>query len=709
MKVNLLLSFRNGGRCIVFTLAFVFALTSVNALAQLNKPGVLPYAASPAAPGALLDPLVAFPDGLIGLSSASPAALYSVDTTNGAAAPLVDTNGSSSLVGLSFLAGTLYGSDLISYPGSSGGFDIGSIDDTGTITFLSNQNGSSNWHGLASGEAEGRMWSIDINNGDSLTEQFPDGTVNVVGPSSIDGRGMAYDDGNSILYATGGNGLYTVNTATGVSTLVGPMDISTDGNVGLAFDECSGTLYMTAGSVTSLYTLDTSTGSASLVGPTGSTRLDGLAWNGTCEQFDKEIVAGNDIDGQDGIDLAVEVGIQEPASYDFKINYNQPDLPPVQIEDAVPAEWQVVGLVDDSLNCEFAGANKKDNGKSATLLTCLPESTEGMVTVQVDARCHGNKRNTKCKPTSCGALYLNDGAAAYELDPDTGEPVVDDEGNRLPPLLETNSLCLVAVSDLNGDGIDYSGNGDEDGDEMPDWFEACEIGTDPCDPDSDDDGYDDYIDDCPLEGPADPELGEILESDGCIRQSECSDGLDNDDNDLIDFAGGDPSCDDILDDKESVDFYYPFGPQTNVDEGDLVGWTLCDISLYESDTGDDLPAILTACDKDNLMLACRETGSSTIQLLAAAPAVDVLTDTGTGNTPHNANGTGWYFNGDFSWGFALEGDPISLNECDTENTNPELRLCWHTIQSFTVGGWRCGVNTGLNDSTAYEKLIYHAD
>jgi len=29
--------------------------------------------------------------------------------------------------------------------------------------------------------------------------------------------------------------------------------------------------------------------------------------------------------------------------------------------------------------------------------------------------------------------------------------------------------------------------------------------------------------------------------------------------------------------------------------------------------------------------------------------------TGTSNTLHDANGTGWHFDGDFSWGFADEG------------------------------------------------------
>jgi hypothetical protein len=344
------------------------------------------------------------------------------------------------------------------------------------------------------------------------------------------------------------------------------------------------------------------------------------------EDFSKEITAGNDVDEAGGIDLAVEVGIETPAAYDFIINYDQPNLPPVQIEDTVPAEWRVSGLENDSLNCEVVQANKgRKDDSSATKLVCLPGGTEGTVTVLADARCHNKRNNNKCKPTSCGALYLNNGAAAYELDPDTGEPVVDENGDRLPPLVETNSLCLVAVSDLNGGGIDYSGNGDEDGDGLLDRNEACDVGTDPCvgdsdgdgvsdfdevasgcmdplnpdtdgdtisdgneltngtDPceeDSDNDGVRDDVDNCPLEGPADPLLGEILNEDGCLRQSQCSDGLDNEPDGNTDFPA-DASCDDILDDSEdSID------PATgNVTFRDGYYWVKADYPAPRSEHG----------------------------------------------------------------------------------------------------------------------------
>ena len=156
------------------------------------------------------------------------------------------------------------------------------------------------------------------------------------------------------------------------------------------------------------------------------------------------------------------------------------------------------------------------------------------------------------------------------------------------------------------------------------------------------------------------------------------------------------------------ELYFPDGPQVNVPVSDLVGWEQCDIRPYSSSTGLALNSILSACDKDNLLLACRQTGSSTLTLLAAAPRMDVIFDTGTGNTPHAANGSGWYFNGDWSWGFAGEGDPISRNSCDVQSSNASERLCWHTHQSPS-GGWRCGTATNLNSSNAWEKIVYHAD
>ena len=129
----------------------------------------------------------------------------------------------------------------------------------------------------------------------------------------------------------------------------------------------------------------------------------------------------------------------------------------------------------------------------------------------------------------------------------------------------------------------------------------------------------------------------------------------------------------------SVAFY---GVQTDVPESSLSGWSLCYSDTY-ANSGTTLADILTACDGPNLILACRPVGSPNLSVLAHAPRADVITDTGTGNTPHDANGVGWYYNNSYSWGFAPQGDSISRNSCDTDfGGSPEKHLCWHTGGGF---------------------------
>ena len=156
--------------------------------------------------------------------------------------------------------------------------------------------------------------------------------------------------------------------------------------------------------------------------------------------------------------------------------------------------------------------------------------------------------------------------------------------------------------------------------------------------------------------------------------------------------------------------YMPVGVQTNVALSTVTGggWTQCYSSTYGTTIGSDNSIALAGCSASgNLMLAARETGSNTILLLAQAPYADVIFNVGNGNTTHNANGVEWYYSPNFSWGFAQGGDSVSRGQCDTNGTNADKRLCWHTL-SFT-GGWRAGVNTGLNQSQEFERLIFTAN
>lgn len=152
--------------------------------------------------------------------------------------------------------------------------------------------------------------------------------------------------------------------------------------------------------------------------------------------------------------------------------------------------------------------------------------------------------------------------------------------------------------------------------------------------------------------------------------------------------------------------YFPSGPQVNVPTATVTGggWTPCYTDTYQTDLEAALPDLLASCTGESLMLAARPAGSDTIALLAAASRTDVLTDTGADNTDttHTANGTAWYFNQHWSWGFAPAGESVDKSECDV--TDGDLRMCWHTVNG--AGGYRVGNHFTFGDD--YERIVYQA-
>jgi len=213
--------------------------------------------------------------------------VYHIDPGTGQATPTTTLAGGQwfSYSGASFLDGDLYASDVYHV----GDYTVGTVDlDSGAYTCVGDQHGSWNWHGLASSDAEGIVWSIDLDDGGKLKSMTADGTYTVIGPTGIDGRGLAYDDQQGILYATGGYGspgattLYTVDTTTGAATLVGSMGLDSV-LIGLAYDEVNEILYAnavdTAGdNLGRLYTVDVASGATTLVGLNHAGQIDGLAW-----------------------------------------------------------------------------------------------------------------------------------------------------------------------------------------------------------------------------------------------------------------------------------------------------------------------------------------------------------------------------------------------------------------------------------------------
>jgi hypothetical protein len=198
------------------------------------------------------------------------------------------------------------------------------------------------------------------------------------------------------------------------------------------------------------------------------------------------------------------------------------------------------------------------------------------------------------------------------------------------------------------------------------------------------------------------------DANGCTGGTTCSNGVcTNAQSNIVQCIDGDSCCPaGCAADKDCL-WYVP-GVQQNVPPAQLTGWTQCYAGLY-ADFSPSIATILSQCDKPKLLMACRQVGATNWHTLAMGPRADVTFDTGMGNTPHDANGVGWYFNDSYSWGFAPQGEPISRNSCDTQNTGSEDRICWHSGGGNINGGWRCGMNTGLNGDTTWERMVFEAD
>ncbi len=155
------------------------------------------------------------------------------------------------------------------------------------------------------------------------------------------------------------------------------------------------------------------------------------------------------------------------------------------------------------------------------------------------------------------------------------------------------------------------------------------------------------------------------------------------------------------------------GVQQNVPTSSLLGWTECFSGRY----GEDVPlsAVLQKCSGGQLLLACRQSGATSLRLAAHAPRADVLFATSGEQETHEANGVGWYHSAALAWGFAPAGEGVQLNSCDVvdsglspSGTGGDRRLCWHLSSGSLRGGWRCGREEDLNESGAFERVIFHA-
>lgn len=202
--------------------------------------------------------------------------------------------------------------------------------------------------------------------------------------------------------------------------------------------------------------------------------------------------------------------------------------------------------------------------------------------------------------------------------------------------------------------------------------------------------------------------GNLDPADDCTDQcllASCGDGIVND-NEECDDGNVDPD-DDCTPDCKSL--WWAEGPQINVDQDNLVGWELCWSGLYGGISGPLLDILGEECTKDKLLVACRPVAASELTLLAMGERSAVTFNTGTGNVPYNHNGVGWYYSTTYSWGFALEGDPLQRSSCDVSNVNEQFRMCWHTTNDTIMGGYRCGESKGLNADNTWTRMVFQAD
>lgn len=133
-------------------------------------------------------------------------------------------------------------------------------------------------HGLEYDDSTGKLYGGS--NGNLFEINKMTGFATQIGSTGLTSfLNLGYHRGTDTMYATNSNtdSLYTINRATGVATLVGPLVNSTNPN-GLAYNPDNGLMYMIDNSTDNFYSLNLATGEANLIGFMGSGNLLGLAY-----------------------------------------------------------------------------------------------------------------------------------------------------------------------------------------------------------------------------------------------------------------------------------------------------------------------------------------------------------------------------------------------------------------------------------------------
>ena len=174
------------------------------------------------------------------------------------------------------------------------------------------------------------------------------------------------------------------------------------------------------------------------------------------------------------IEDCTEIGIYlpDPTLCAFEIAYTGPAA---KVIDTVPAEFECVNLVPTA-GAATCSDTSKGKGNSANRIEWDVPAGSNTLTVTIQTVASPGKghkdpvtgeRTTLFKPTSCGPLPINDGATAFEVDPATGELVLDADGNPIVIVGPSNALQATAVAGtkpcediiIDADGTATAGDG----------------------------------------------------------------------------------------------------------------------------------------------------------------------------------------------------------------------------------------------------------